>query len=210
MNSKIIELFNDKTLVSRIQKRLPYLFRIAEKETSRAGNIGMQVGSLRENIIIALLIYRFGENNVKTDFPITASEVDVEVFGKPISIKTKTGKSLSGVKLSWTVDASSATEFLKHYRPSCDILYVQIVWNDIGGIYYIPKKAQDKLLNQLGVENYIKLPKPGTNPRGIEITKEALSRLVQDNETQIIEIDWQVKEIDYNPYKRWIDYWKEQ
>jgi len=51
----------------------------------------MEVGSLRERIIVALLIYKFGEENVKTDIPITEPEVDVKLFNQPISIKTITG-----------------------------------------------------------------------------------------------------------------------
>ncbi|MGC8900482.1 MAG: ThaI family type II restriction endonuclease [bacterium] len=31
----------------------------------------------------------------------------------------------------------------------------------------------------MGRKNYIKLPKPGTNPGGLEITKEALLNLTQ-------------------------------
>lgn len=209
MANKLIELFEDGALVSKIKRRLPYFFQVAELESSRAGKIGMQVGSLREKIIIALLIYKFSENNVKTDIPITEMEVDVELFGKPISVKTKTGKGLSGVKISWTVDAASAKLFSERYNPHCDILFVQIVWNGVGGFYYIPLETQEKLLRKMGPTGYIKLPKAGTNPRGVEITKEALSRLVQGEETKVIEIDWQRSEIDYNPYKRWVDYWSE-
>lgn len=62
----------------------------------------------------------------------------------------------------------------------------------------------------MGRERYIKLPIPGTNPRGVEITKEALSQLVRNKETRIIEIDWQRSEIDYHPYKRWVDYSREE
>ena len=210
MTSRLSEIFEDIVLVNRIKERLPYLFRLAEMESSRAGKIGMQVGSLRENVIIALLIYKFGESNVKTDFPITAPEVDAEMFGKTVSIKTITGKGFGGVKLIWTVDAPKAKEFRENYYPRCDILLVQIVWNSRGGFYYIPLESQKRLFEKMGKESYIKLPKPGTNPRGVEITKEALSRLVRDKETQVIEIDWQVTEIDYNPYKRWVDYWREE
>ncbi|MGC8912870.1 MAG: ThaI family type II restriction endonuclease [Thermoplasmata archaeon] len=52
---------------------------------------------------------------------------------------------------------------------------------------------------------YIKLPKPGTNPRGVEITKKALLSLVEDNDPRKIEINWQRKEIEFNPYKRRVD-----
>ena len=103
MSSRLKEIFLDKELVKKIKRRLPYLFQIAELESSRAGKIGMEVGSLREKIIIALLIYKFGEANVETEIPITTPEIDVLLFGKPISIKTITSKGFGGVKLIWTV-----------------------------------------------------------------------------------------------------------
>lgn len=210
MTNRIAEIFNDKALTNKIKEKLPYLFRLAEAESSRAGKIGMQAGSLRENIIVALLIYKFGEGNVKTDIPIIEPEVDVELFGVPISIKTITGKGFGGVKLIWTVDAQKATEFSEEYYPRCDILLVQIFWGNMGGFYYIPLDVQKRIFKEVGREGYIKLPKPGTNPRGVEITKEALLRLVRDKDTKVISIYWQKPEIDYNAYKRWVDYWMEE
>jgi len=170
----------------------------------------MQVGSARESIIIALLIYKFGESNVKIDIPITEREVDVELFGQPVSVKTITGKGFGGVKLIWTVDPQKAREFRANYYPRCDILLIQIVWNSKGGFYYIPLEVQESLFKSMGREKYIKLPVPGTNPRGVEITQEALSQLVQGKETKVIEINWRRSEIDYHPYKRWVDYWREE
>jgi hypothetical protein len=35
MYSRLIELFEDKKLVEKIQRRLPYLFQLAELECSR-------------------------------------------------------------------------------------------------------------------------------------------------------------------------------
>ncbi len=210
MSSRITEIFDDKALVDKIKRRLPYLFQMAEVECSRAGTTGMQVGSLRENIIIALLIYKFGEEGVNTNFPITKSQIDVELFGKPISIKTISRKVFTGVKLSWTVDAESAREFRDSYYPQCDIMFVQIVWNNTGGLYYIPSETQQKVINEIGKEKYIKLPKPGTNPRGADITKEALKYLVNDRDTRSIEIFWEKAQMDYSPYKRWIDYWRSE
>ena len=124
MNNRLVEIFSDEVLVAKIKRRLPYLYRIAELESSRAGKIGMEVGSVREKIIIALLIYKFGESNVKTDIPIIQPEIDVELFGKPVSVKTITGKGFSGVKLIWTVDAQKAREFLESYYPRYDMLLV--------------------------------------------------------------------------------------
>lgn len=209
MSSRLIEIFEDAKLVNRIKNKLPYLFQLAEVESSRAGKIGMEVGSLRERIVIALLIYKFGEANVETEIPITAPEVDVELFGEPISIKTITGKRFGGVKLIWTVDAQKAREFRENYYPHCDILLVQINWGGAGGFYYIPLEVQRKVFDRIGRNEYIKLPKPGTNPRGVEITREALTSLVNESSSRGIEITWEKTKIDYNPYKRWLDYWRE-
>lgn len=205
----LVKIFEDKELIEKIKKRLPYLFQIAEIESSRAGKIGMEVGSLRERMLVALLIHRFGEKNVKTDIPITKAEVDVELFSEPISIKTITGKGFNGVKLIWTVDAQKAKEFRENYHPNCDILLIKINWGAVGGFYYIPLEAQKKIFEEMGRDKYIKLPKPGTNPRGAEITEDALAKLVNSKETNFIKIDWQKIKIDYDPYKKWVDYWKE-
>ena len=209
MAGKLIEIFTDRNLVEKIKKRLPYLFQLAELESSRAGKTGMEVGSVRERIIVALLIYKFGEANIETEIPITESEVDAKLFGEPVSVKTITSKSLGGVKLIWTVDAQKAIEFRENYYPSCDILLVQINWGDTGGFFYIPVDLQEKLFDKMGRENYIKLPKAGTNPRGAEITKESLSNLVADKQCQRIIIEWQKTKIDFNPYKKWVDFWEE-
>jgi len=209
MSSRLTELFEDKDLVIRIGSRLPYLFQLAELESSRAGKIGMEVGSLRETVIVALLLYKFGEQNVETEIPITEPEVDVRLFGQNISIKTITGKTFSGVKLIWTVDAQKAKEFREIYYPHYDILLIQINWGNMGGLYYIPVESQKMLFDKIGREKYIKLPKPGTNPRGAEITKDALSILTGENMSKVIEIFWQKQRVDYDPYKRWLDYWKE-
>lgn len=209
MSSRLREIFDDKKLVEKIKRRLPYLFQLAELESSRAGKTGMEVGSLREKIIVALLIYKFGESNVMTEIPITEPEVDVKLFGEPISIKTITGKGFGGVKLIWTVDAQKAKEFRENYYPHYDVLLAQINWGDIGGFYYIPLSTQKQLFDKIGRENYIKLPKPGTNPRGVEITKEALSSLVEDTTSRRIVINWQKTKVEFNSYKRWIELWME-
>jgi len=209
MSRGLMEIFEDKELVNRIKNKLPYLFQLAELESSRAGKTGMEVGSLRERIIIALLIYKFGEANVETEIPITEPEVDVKLFGKPISIKTITGRGFRGVKLIWTVDAQKAKEFRENYYPKCDTILIQINWGGEGGFYYIPVEAQKDVFDRIGRERYIKLPKPGTNPRGVEITREALKTLIKHGLTKVIKINWVKTRVDYNPYRRWVDYWRE-
>ena len=209
MSSRLKEVFEDAALVERIKSRLPYMFQLAELESSRAGKIGMEVGSLRERILVALLIYKFGEENVETDIPITAPEVDAKLFGEPISIKTITGKRFGGVKLVWTVDADKVREFYKHYHPTCDLLLARIDWEARGGLYYAPVESQRALLETIGRSVYIKLPKKGTNPRGAEISSNALSALVTGSDARSIPIDWQRRKVEFNQFKRWVDLWRE-
>ncbi|ROL58865.1 type II restriction endonuclease subunit R [Bacteroidetes/Chlorobi group bacterium MS-B_bin-24] len=203
-------IFDDANLVKKIQKKLPYLFQLAEMENSRAGKTGMEVGSTREKIIIALLIYKFGFENVEVNIPIMEPEIDVRLFGEPISIKTISGVSPNGVKLIWTVDSLKAKEFQEKYYPKSDILLIHINWGGIGGFYWVPLATQKRVFDKIGKSEYIKLPKPGTNPRGVEISKTALLNLIEDYETKKIEIKWIKEEIEFNPFKRWIDFWREE
>ncbi len=170
----------------------------------------MEVGSIREKIIIALLMYKFGEENVNSNLPITVAETDVIVFDNPISIKTITNRTLSGVKLIWTVDAEKAQEFSMNYSPSCDMIFIHIDWSNGGGFYLIPKNLQVNLLENIGVEKYIKLPKPGTNPRGVEMSSIALKSLISSTDTLKIPISWVKEKVDFKPYKRWIELWQEE
>ncbi len=214
MACRLNELFEDNSLVEKIQKKLPNLFAIAEKESQRAGKTGMEVGSIRERIIIALLIYKYGEENIATNLPITESEVDVKLYGYPISIKTVTGNG--GVKVVWTVDSISSINFLKNYSPTCDVILAKIqkklsIFSDkgtVGGLFWIPLEVQKKVLNILGKDNYLKLPKEGTNPRGVELSSISLRMLLREDNTKYIPIIWGNVEISYDPYKRWVEYWE--
>ncbi|WP_448587323.1 ThaI family type II restriction endonuclease [Thermocrinis sp.] len=209
MIEKLIELFKDTKTVIKIRKKLPKLFQIAQLESSKAGKAGMEVGTIRERIIIALLIYRFGEDNVDTNLSATESEIDVKLFGKGISIKTISGRALSGVKLIWTVDQAKAKEFMESYFPKSEMLLVHINWDDLGGFYYIPLEVQIDTFQELTREGYIKLPKEGTNPRGVEISERALEMLIKDERTKSIEINWFRSDIKFDVYKRWVDLRKE-
>ena len=84
MLNKIDDLFTDDCVIRKIQKKLPKLFQLAELENSRAGKVGMEVGSVREKIIISLLFWKYGEKNVETEIPIAESEVDVKLNNNPI------------------------------------------------------------------------------------------------------------------------------
>lgn len=206
MSQQLRELFSDKKIIQRIQNKMPNLFQLAEIDNSRNGKLGMEIGSARERIIIALLIYKFGEENVDAKNSITDAEVDVKLFGHPISIKTITD-SLAGVKLIWTVDEQKALEFAKNYKPTYDILLTNIKWGKSGCFYYIPQSSQLKVFKKLRKEQYFKLPKAGTNPRGVEITEEALKLIVKDKDVMSIDINWIRSEMNYDAYDRWVELW---
>ena len=173
----LTKLFTDSSTVSKIQNKLPKLFRIAEKESSRAGKIGMEVGSLREKVISGLLIYKFGGENVDTDIPITEPEIDAKVNDKNVSIKTITGNG--SVKANWTVDPKSSKKSIKNYKPKCDIILVQTWWGkDKDSFFLIPLKVQEKIFGLLGRNKYLKMPKAGTNPRGVEFSREAIKKML--------------------------------
>ena len=55
----------------------------------------------------------------------------------------------------------------------------------------------------------MKLPKTGTNPRGVEFTKEAIETMLTDKETLKIDVDWKKEILEYDTYKKWVEYWKE-
>jgi len=204
----LTKLFTDSSTVSKIQNKLPKLFRIAEKESSRAGKIGMEVGSLREKVISGLLIYKFGGENVDTDIPITEPEIDAKVNDKNVSIKTITGNG--SVKANWTVDPKSSKKSIKNYKPKCDIILVQTWWGkDKDSFFLIPLKVQEKIFGLLGRNKYLKMPKAGTNPRGVEFSREAIKKMLDHNETLKIRINWIKEDVQYDVYKRWVDMWNE-
>ena len=210
MAKEINKIFEEENIILKIKDKLPYLFQLAEIDNSRDGKLGMEIGSARERILVALLIYKFGSENVISNIAITQSEIDVIVYNEPISIKTVTGKNVIGVKLIWTVDASKALQFIDKYSPECDILFAHINWNSTGALYLLSKEAQKEVLIECGKNLYFKLPKEGTNPRGVEISNLAIRKLVEHQSTRKIEIDWKRNDdIEYNNYDRWVDEWKQ-
>jgi hypothetical protein len=204
----INEIFESPQVIQRIQSKLPKLFQIANIESSRAGKVGMEVGVLREKIIVALFLYVFGEENVNTEIPAIEAETDVIVKSNPISIKTKQGATNSGIKLAWTVDAASADVFMKTYFPKTDIVLVQINWEKAGGFYFFPKEVQEEIISKIGGSNYIKLPKEGTNSRGTEFSALAISNLIEHKNSKKIVIDWIEEKIDFCVFDRWVELWK--
>lgn len=164
----------------------------------------MEAGSLREKIIISFLMNTFGKESVET-FRITEPEADVKVNGVPLSIKTITGNG--GIKAVWTVDASSAQNFLNSYKPKCDIILIRVDWKkDKGDFYVTPIEVQQQIFKTMG-KSYLRLPKQGTNPRGVEFSRATVDAMLAHEKTIRISIDWKKEKIEYDVYKRRVDYW---
>ncbi|MCY4491508.1 MAG: ThaI family type II restriction endonuclease [Thaumarchaeota archaeon] len=204
----INDMFNDADAVQKIKKKLPELFAIAESEASRGGKIGMEIGSVRERILISLLRCYFGKKNVDDDIPITGKETDVILSNSPISIKTKTGTT-SGIKIVWTVDWDKIKKFVDSYNPSMDMLLAQIVWGmEKGGLFFIPLKVQKTVFKQLGRESYFTIPRRGTNPRGVMYSKIAMEQMLRNDDTISIKINWVKPKRKIDIYKKWDEYWE--
>ncbi|MEI9913929.1 MAG: ThaI family type II restriction endonuclease [Candidatus Saccharibacteria bacterium] len=203
------EVFEDENLINLIRAKLPRLFHLVELENSRNGKLGMEVGTAREKVLIALLMYKFGVDNVDAEIPITEHEIDVIVKDEPLSIKTLKAKRASSVKLIWTVDYAKVKLFADTYNPKCDMLLAQVNWDGIGNLYLFSMQAQKDLLKKLGKDIYIKVPKQGTNPRGVELSQVAIEHLIADKSTKSISVNFVKEAIEYDPYKRWLDEWGE-
>jgi hypothetical protein len=92
--------------------------------------------------------------------------------------------------------------------PCYDTIVAQVNWGGAGGLFYFPCSSQFETFQRIGRERYLKLPKPNTNPRGVEITAEALNILAQHPDCLKIPIYWKKREIEYNPYARWLSLWE--
>lgn len=205
------ELFCPSTQ-KQIIRVLPTLFNIVDKENRRGNKLNMGVGFARERILVALFMYVYGKGSVK--FPAEIShKMDIKVNGHPVSIKTKTGRGTAGVKLVWTSDREKINKFCSSYRPASELLYVNIIWNSTGRFYLVPLSAQIEIYNELTPEGYMKLPREGTNSRGVEISYKAMRKLLSHSATRSMEIQWNEDTSlpggkEWTPYKRWLESWE--
>jgi hypothetical protein len=63
-------------------------------------------------------------------------------------------------------------------------------------MYFIPLDVQSEIFIKLGRNAYFKMPPPGTNPRGVEFSKEALKAMKGHARTKSISIGWNEVDID--------------
>ena len=129
----------------------------------------------------------------------------------PISIKTKSGGGYSGIKLIWTVDWTQVEDFYGSYFPKTDMLFIHVIWGREGALAYIPLEVQREVFTELGKDKYIKLPKKGGNPRGVEISSYAMRACLEHSDSVIIPIRWVYEgSYAYDPYGRWVELWKKE
>ncbi len=203
----ILELFDDPKAVQKIQARLPYLFHLARQQASRGEREGMEAGTLREQILIAMLMHRFGKENIQIP-DITDRDADVLVFGESVSIKTVTGK-YPQIKLFWGSDRPSMVNFASSFEPKNHLLVVLINWGGNGPMAVIPLEAQREVFQELGTQGYLFVPKEGVNSRGVALSTAARRRLLAHPDTKRVDILWTVPaEKDEGPYKYWLNLWE--
>ena len=193
----------------RVVKVLPTLFNMVELENRRGKKLGMEVGTARERVIIALFMYVYGSDEVEFP-PTTSPELDVLVNGYPVSIKTKSTSGLGGVKLVWTVDWDAIDAFLASYHPSSNLLYINILWGKTGCFSLVPREAQEQVFEEIGIGRYAKPPKRGANPRGVELSAEAMGLLLGHPDTRNMPIEWNRDPsllVERALYRRWIELW---
>jgi len=211
MITPLKNLFYSQKHIELIQNTLPDMFYQAEKESERRDTTGPEVGCVREKQIVSMFQCFLGKANVNEDIPALDPQMDVELFKKPLSIKTFT--SYSQIKFSWTVDSIKVKEFIENYVPESDIFCAYIKWNDKTcrqikpGLYYIPLEVAESVFSELGCDRYLKAPTVGTNPRGIALSTEASRHLLLNSNTHFIPIYWRRPVYAADGYERWYKIW---
>lgn len=199
MNELLTELLQTPAVVDKIRTKLPPAFEIVAGQAK-----GPEVGVLREQVIIGMLIAFLGEDRVAPATQAVNPDADCYVGQQPLSIKTVTGLYAS-IRLKWTGNAYNARQFINNYEPSSDLLIARIVWNGTGHVNYVPLEVQSDEYERLGTE-YLDY-RGQTNTRGINLSREAASRIAQDIRTTTVDLDWPRAGGTFDPYTRWVSYW---
>ena len=106
------------------------------------------------------------------------------------------------------MDAQSSQKFINNYQPKRDILLIQIWWGlEKDSFFLIPLEVQEEIFKKFGKNNYLNLPKAGTNPRGVEFNRLAIEEMLKHPKTLKIKIKWEKGDLKYDVYERWVEYW---
>ena len=203
MNNLIVQLLESADCVRRIRNKLPPAFEMVQQQAS-----GPEVGVLREGVLIGMFMAFLGEDRILPNTNAVEADVDCYVNDVSLSIKTITGKNLGGIRIKWTSDQEKAREFIDSFSPECDLLIVRIVWEAEGRISYIPVEAQQKAFGNLGIK-YLDY-RQGTNTRGINLSREALTILEDDKDSVVLPVEWFKSIQPQSRYDRWVSYWQDE
>ena len=205
LNSCLKKLFCMPDKRKRFANGLPVAFDMVRKRMP-PGNPA--VGILREHVIVGFFLAEFGPKNVEIPERGNERGYDVVLCSGEISIKTVTGNQ--GVKILWTADTAQVqSEISGGYQPEHDILLINIFWGkQKDSAFYIPLSAQKNILKYLGRDQYLSAA-PGTNNRGIEIKRKAITALKKHQDTISISVDWNIEDTNYPaPWDEWDEYWR--
>ena len=203
MNNLIAHILLSEHYLERIRQKLPPAFEMVGQQAS-----GPEVGVLREAVIIGMFMAFLEEEKVKPNTSAVEADIDCYIGDVPLSIKTVTGPNMGGIRIKWTSDQQKAKEFIDSFNPECDLLIVRIIWEGLGRISYIPEEVQHRIFGKLGRE-YLDY-RQGTNTRGINLSRTALTELESASESVVIPLNW-FRSVEPQPvYDRWIAYWQDQ
>ena len=201
MNNLIVQMFQSPDNLERIQKKLPRAFEMVRQQAS-----GPEVGVLREAVLIGMFMAFLGDEQVTPNESAVEADIDCYVGSVPLSIKTITGTGMGGIRIKWTSETEKAEEFISAFAPQCDLLVVRIVWSRTGRISYIPVEVQREVFSKLKAK-YLTYA-GGTNTRGVNLSREALSSMEKDERTVIMPLDWHESLQPQPRYERWVSFWR--
>ena len=205
MNRCLYDLLHCPERSIRFTKGLPTAFDVVRQRMPKRSPA---VGILRGHAIIGFFVAEFGDDCV--DVPESGNERSYAVVlcGKKLSVKTRTDNG--GIKVLWTSDTEQVEREIKEgYKPEHDILLIKIFWGyDKDSVFYIPLSAQLSVFNYLGRDHYLS-SSTGTNNRGIEIRRKAVTLLKSHSDTISISVNWVTDNIKHpEPWAEWSYYWK--
>lgn len=204
MNPRLIELFNNHEKRTRFARKLPEAFDMVRQRMPK-GNPA--VGILREHVIIGYFISEFGEDNVSVPEYGNRRSGALRLFDRELLVKTRT--KTGPVKVIWTADTEKVQEEIEiGYSPEHDLLLIYIHWEKSrDSVFYIPVEAQESVFDAMDRSEYLK-SNTGTNNRGIEITRRALSLLERYENTISINVDWTPPYKVYpKAWTEWVNFW---
>lgn len=203
MNNLIVKILRSPYFIGNIERKLPLAFETVGQQAS-----GPEVGVLREAVLIGMFMAFFGDEQVTPNENAVEADIDCYVGNFPLSIKTITGTGMGGIRIKWTSETEKAEEFIFAFAPQCDLLVVRIVWGRTGRISYIPMEVQQDVFSKLKAK-YLTYA-GGTNTRGVNLSREALSSLEKDERAVIMPLYWH-KSLQPQPrYERWVSYWRDE